>query len=1082
MMLKASLSFVLFLGFMIQPRFFITDSLLSHDYFDNFGHSGSATSGELNPVGCDCMLELDCLKCALPSAFIILDSFVKKWHGPVLKCDASTVNEKQKKNSFSRLLILLLLLISGNVNSNPGPEPFNLSQLSTPNEFSCRHGLGFLHVNARSLVPKLDIFKTWFFIAKPDVVVVSETWLKPSIPDNVINMAGYDVFRTDRKGRAGGVAIYVLEKFQGSVLHSTSIPHQFEFLAVQIVVANAPLNIIGCYRPPSAINDAITSLSDLLSNLISSELILIGDLNWDWLSDKSANFKLVCDSMNLTQLIASPTRLNSGKPGSDTLIDVILTNAAHKYVAVGIFPNDISDHCTIACVRSTKLPKAKGWIVLRRCFKHFSEQAFLHDLAEVDWSRIALIPSVDDAIYFFQLQFLRIINKHAPSRRVRIKNRVNPWFSRELADFIHARNKQWSLARKSNAVNDWLLFRSLRNKCTALIRKFKSEYYLTLTSDTFNDHSKFWKTVKVLQNKKVAGPPQKLRVSDSSFISDKKEMSNAFNAHFKKAGHIFDTLNHAVRHEDNLPGPFITSSAFDFSPFLVSEVLHDLQTLDPKKAAGPDGIDPYFLKIAAPIVAQSVADIFNLSISTQKLPVVWKQSFVSPLLKSGDPSDLNNYRPISNLSALAKILESLVSAQLKIFIDSQNILNPMQSGFRTKHSTVTASLKVLDDIKAAVDNKLFCVALFIDLTKAFDTVDHHILSNILLKAGFSLNVVGWFQSYLLDRTQCVRFGNIVSDPVVLGKGVPQGSILGPLLFLLYVNNICAQTKRSSYHLYADDTVLYSCAFSLEAAVSNLQSDFIFLQQALFDSKLLLNGHKTKAMLFAANKSVVSPPSIITLEGTPIEFVDTYKYLGIWLDQNLNFKYHIETLTKKLKFTLGFLYRLKSCFSSSSRKRLVTGLFMSQLDYGDTVYRFACPIALAKLDPLYHAALRYISNSAYRTHHCTLYTLVGWSSLALRRMQHWYVLLYKAILGKLPLYICSKFELIHTSYNLRSTACLRFKVPPVRTEAGKRSLSYFGPWSWNNLQTRLKLASHVSLSSFKRKISEFLVTSCSCHDV
>ena len=225
-----------------------------------------------------------------------------------------------------------------------------------------------------------------------------------------------------------------------------------------------------------------------------------------------------------------------------------------------------------------------------------------------------------------------------------------------------------------------------------------------------------------------------------------------------------------------------------------------------------------------------------------------------------------------------------------------------------------------------------------------------------------------------------------------------------------------------------------------------------------------------------------PQCVLTLDGTSIEYVDTYKYLGIWLDVKFNFKQHIAQLTKKLKFTVGFLYRLKSCFSLPSRKRLVVNLFLSQLDYGDTVYRFACPTVLAKLDPLYHAALRFITNSAFRTHHCVLYSLVGWSSLSTRRFLHWYVLIYKALLGTLPLYINSKFVLAHNSHNLRSSSWLRCIVPSVRTEAGRRSLSYFGPWSWNDLQTHLKLASLVSLQSFKCKVLELLTTVCSCTNV
>ena len=198
-----------------------------------------------------------------------------------------------------------------------------------------------------------------------------------------------------------------------------------------------------------------------------------------------------------------------------------------------------------------------------------------------------------------------------------------------------------------------------------------------------------------------------------------------------------------------------------------------------------------------------------------------------------------------------------------------------------------------------------------------------------------------------------------------------------------------------------------------------------------------------------------------------------------MDNKLNFKLHIDSLAKKLKFTLSFFYRLKSCFSPASRKKLVTGLFLSQLDYGDTVYRFACASTLGKLDPLFHAALRFITNSPYRTHHCTLYSLVGWSSLTSRRLFHWYMLIYKAILGKLPSYIGSKFVPVQNSHNLRSSAWLRYVTPSIKSEAGKKSLSYFGPWSWNDLQTRLKLAVLIPLVSFKRIVSGSLSSQCSC---
>lgn len=1032
------------------------------------------------------VLIYDDLKMIFSPALMVLNSVVTSMHCPQPKSTFSTKQDAKVKKSFSRSLILLLLLVSGNINVNPGPQSSeNLIHLSTSAAMANRNGIGFLHMNARSILPKLDQLKTWCMMAKPDIVVISESWLRSTVTDDVLHVDGYNVFRCDRKARGGGVAIYVSTKFNASILCCQSIPKQFEFLALQIKIANAPLTIIGCYRPPSAMSEALANLTEVLSSYNGTEMVLLGDLNLDWLSDKSEALKSTCNSLNLVQLIDSPTRFNSSKSKGDTLLDVVLTNAAHKYTAIGVFAN-MSDHCVIGCVRDTKIPKSKGLVIFRRCFKHFSEQAFLHDLADIEWDRLALIPTIDDAVALFQSQFLTIANKHAPLKKFRVKNRDNPWFSNELAQLLHSRDEQWSLARKSTSIAAWQRFRALRNKCTSAIRTAKSDYYLTLTDDCSANHSKLWKTIKVLQNKKCSVLPQHLNVGNVPIV-DKREMLNAFNIHFEKAGHMFDHSSpppSKVSPESPMPAAEECPSSvtpLDFGLFQVSDVLQALSAIDPKKAAGPDGLDPFLLKTAAAVIAKPVTLLFNMSISLNQVPTIWKQAFITPLFKAGDRSDVNNYRPISNLSALSKILESLVATQIKSHLESNGILDEMQSGFRSRHSTVTATLKVTDDIKMALDKKLVCAAMFIDLTKAFDTVDHPLLINALQKAALGTNSVNWSHSYLSDRTQMVKHGNELSDPVTVLKGVPQGSVLGPLLFLLFINKICDRLKFCKFHLYADDTVIYSSAASTEQALANLQADFSLLQYAFSDLKLLLNSSKTKLMFFSSERSPAACPPITSLDGTSIELVHHYKYLGFWLDSNLNFKHHIDLLAKKLKFTLGFLYRMKACFSLDSRKRLVVALFLSQLDYGDTIYRFASPTTLSKLDPLYHSALRFITNKSFRTHHCTLYSLVGWPSLFTRRLFHWYFLIYKIILGKLPLYLSVKFSAQTNAYNLRSLRWLHFNVPTVKKKMfGEASLAYYGPWSWNDLQNSLKLENlNTSLHVFKQRVKAMYPIVCNC---
>lgn len=262
-----------------------------------------------------------------------------------------------------------------------------------------------------------------------------------------------------------------------------------------------------------------------------------------------------------------------------------------------------------------------------------------------------------------------------------------------------------------------------------------------------------------------------------------------------------------------------------------------------KKSAGSDQIEPYFLQLAARLIADPVSDIFNLSLNSGAIPNSWKSALVLPLLKGGDPTNLDNYRPISRLSVMAKLFESLLNEQIKHFLADHSVLSPMQSGFRQGHSTVTAVASVTNDIITALDNKKSCAALFIDLSKAFDTVCHDLLLERLKSIGFSPSVIKWFSNYLSGRTQCVTVGNCSSSSLEVKMGVPQGSILGPILFSIYINNLGAGLSPTKVHLYADDTILYTFASSVQEAVNYLQSAFNKIQNSLVGLRLVLNAKK-----------------------------------------------------------------------------------------------------------------------------------------------------------------------------------------------------------------------------------------------
>ena len=340
------------------------------------------------------------------------------------------------------------------------------------------------------------------------------------------------------------------------------------------------------------------------------------------------------------------------------------------------------------------------------------------------------------------------------------------------------------------------------------------------------------------------------------------------------------------------------------------------------------------------------------------------------------------------------------------------------------------------------------------------------LLQALAKIGFDKKACAFFEDYLHERPQCVKHGNAQSTFLKISKGVPQGSILGPVLFTIFINEIIAALTDCLAHLYADDTVIYCIAYSLELAVERLQLAFNILQTVLAQLKLVLNASKTKFMVFTRSLNVdYSNLCIKTVKEAQIERVSKYKYLGIWLDDKLTFKFHIDTLASKLRQKIGFLYRNKSIFPIICRKKIIEAVFLSVMDYGDTIYGNAAPTTLEPLKTAYHSAIRFITGDAYRTHHCLLYDKVGWLSLENRRAFHLYLFIFKAIIGKLPPYINSMLSLKPNPYASRSSSWITFNIPLMKSDLGKTAFSALAPRMWNQLQDTYKLAKLPSVGKF-----------------
>uniref|UniRef100_A0A8K9XEK3 Reverse transcriptase domain-containing protein n=1 Tax=Oncorhynchus mykiss TaxID=8022 RepID=A0A8K9XEK3_ONCMY len=402
----------------------------------------------------------------------------------------------------------------------------------------------------------------------------------------------------------------------------------------------------------------------------------------------------------------------------------------------------------------------------------------------------------------------------------------------------------------------------------------------------------------------------------------------------------------------------------------------------------------------------------------------------------------------------------------------------MQSGYRAGHGCTSATLKVLNDIITAIDKRQYCAAVFINLAKAFDSVNHHILIGRLNSLGLSNDCLSWFTNYFSDRVQFVKSEGLLSGPLAVFMGVPQASILGPTLFSVYINDVALAAGDSLIHLYADDTILYTSGHSLDNVLTNLQMSFNAIQLSFCGLQLLLNASKTKCMLF--NRSMpapVHPSSITTLDGSDLEYVDNYKYLGVWLDCKLSF--HIKYLQSKTKSIIGFLFRKKAFFTHAAKHTVVKLTILSILDFGNVIYKIASNTLLSKLDAVYHSAIRFVTKAPYTTHHYDLYALVGWPSLHIHRQTHWLQVIYKSLLGKAPPYLSSLVTIAAPTRSMRSSRYISLITPKANSFFGRLSFQFSAANDWNKLQKSLKLETHIFLTNFKHQLSEQLTDHYTC---
>ena len=496
-------------------------------------------------------------------------------------------------------------------------------------------------------------------------------------------------------------------------------------------------------------------------------------------------------------------------------------------------------------------------------------------------------------------KFLTTVDKHAPMKSKRVRARSSPWITLELKNKMHDRDVLKIKAIKSNDSQDWSNFRKQRNIVNGEIRLAKQVYYQTQFNEYKADSRKTWQTINELTSLNSGKTSiTSLRVNGRS-VTDRDELSNKFNDHFASIGPSLASEVDSSECTNYLSYVTNTDAKFEFQLTNTRQVLSLLNKLNKSKATGIDKISARLIRECADLICIPMCDIFNQSITLGIFPDDWKTARVTPLFKQGNRDDLDNYRPISVISAVAKVFERIIYDQVYGYLEEHNILFKSQSGFRAIHSTVTALLTATDTWAYNIDRGNINAVVFLDLKMAFDTVDHEILLAKLNHYGIQGNAYMWFQSYLRYRKQMCSVNGVLSGSRFLSCGVPQGTILGPLLFLLYINDLPNCLVNSEARMYADDTHLTYAGVNSEDIQFCLNQDLGDLYEWLRANKLTLNMTKTEYMLIGSRQrlSTLNDSPRLTINDVHVKQVNEAKILGVINDKKLNWNSHIEKITK-----------------------------------------------------------------------------------------------------------------------------------------------------------------------------------------
>ncbi|XP_071646641.1 uncharacterized protein [Temnothorax longispinosus] len=755
---------------------------------------------------------------------------------------------------------------------------------------------------------------------------VDTTELKPSIPDRMVVLRGYNVFKRDRIGKTGGgVAFYLKENAHARILRQSEENYcrKPEYLMAEISMdGNSKILLAVVYRPPHCgyIEEFFNVFSEL--SALYRHTVVFGDFNAD-LGTRTFNTEQIRSLVGAVHFHLVSHEPTHHTRTSSTWLDLCIIDDPDKLVAYDLV--DITYKMRVELLQRRH--------IVARNFRSFDLETFLNELAEYDWSSVFTAEDIDSKIRILNdLHLLKCFDKHAPLRNVYPKHLPAPWLTDAIKRKMKKRNtarRKWKRFRNDTNYDN---YKHLRNQVQSLIHKAKCSYYQDVFQD-LREPNIIWNRLKhlgLIKNKS----------SEMKLLFSTEELVDFFT--YGAAGTARDA-RHAIAF-------YLGEETYDDSKFYLGNI-------EPGEAH----------KAITRIKSDAPSHMYLTSVYRMEFilpwygvyPTLWKSAIIQPLPKVKSPSKLKDYRSISILCTVSKALEHIVAEQIKVYLDNHNLLDPHQSAYRKDHSTHTALIRILDDVRQAADARKVTIAIFFDFSIAFDTVDHYLFINKLRNLGFSCSALRWLCSYLYDRRQVVRdpVSRATSTERTTTTGVPQGSVLGPLLFTLYLCGFVKVLGHCKYNFYADDLCiyLYTDLKFLAEAVQKVNQDISNIVAWATENRLFLNSSKittaiTQSSHYHGNDHGHIPGTArylngltlddlphIVVDGTLIPYQESVVYLGVTISNTLFWREQVSKTVSRVNASVHQLKLCKHLMPPLLRARLICTLIIPLFDYCCTTY-------------------------------------------------------------------------------------------------------------------------------------------------